>query len=150
MILIGAQIFNGFMTLSGIPAALSAWIGGLPVPKIFTLIAVLIMYIPLGMLMDGLPMILLTLPTVFPIISNLGIDPVWFGVLVCMMVELANITPPVGMNLYIINGVTGDEVPLQEVMLGALPFTLVLMLCVAVVVAFPQIVLFLPNLMSGG
>jgi len=99
------------------------------------------------MLMDGLPMILLTLPTIFPIISNLGYDPIWFGVLVCMMCELANITPPMGMNLYIIKGVAGPETPIQEVVMGAMPFTVVLMVCVAIIFIFPQIALTLPQLM---
>jgi tripartite ATP-independent transporter DctM subunit len=147
MILIGAQIFNGFLTLSGIPAKLASVVGNLPVPNYVTLIAVLFMYVPLGMLMDGLPMILLTLPTIFPIVSSLGFDPVWFGVLICMMCELANITPPMGMNLYIIKGVAGDETPIQEVVMGAAPFTLVLMLCVAVIFVFPEISLYLPRLM---
>jgi C4-dicarboxylate transporter DctM subunit len=147
MILIGAQIFNGFLTLSGIPAKLASVVGNLPVPNYVALIAVLLMYVPLGMLMDGLPMILLTLPTIFPIVSSLGFDPIWFGVLICMMCELANITPPMGMNLYIIKGVAGDETPIQEVVMGALPFTLVLMMCVAIIFIFPQIALYLPRLM---
>ena len=146
MILIGAQIFNGFLTLSGIPAKLAAVVGNLPVPNYVTLIAILLMYVPLGMLMDGLPMILLTLPTIFPIITVLGYDPVWFGVLICMMCELANITPPVGMNLYIIQGVA-QEVPLEEVIRGAFPFTIVLAVCVGIIVIFPKIALYLPGLM---
>jgi C4-dicarboxylate transporter DctM subunit len=146
-ILIGAQIFNGFLTLSGIPAKLATFVGSLPVPSYVTLIAVLIMYIPLGMLMDGLPMILLTLPTIFPIVSALGHDPIWFGVLVCMMCELANITPPMGMNLYIIKGVAGEEIPIQEVVMGAAPFTCVLLACVAIIFIFPQIALYFPSLM---
>lgn len=147
VILIGAQIFNGFLTLSGIPAKLAMIVGNLPVPSWLTLIAILALYIPLGMLMDGLPMILLTLPTIFPIITDLGFNPIWFGVLVCMMCELANITPPMGMNLYIIKGVAGDDVPLQDVLIGAAPFAFVLIVCVAIIFMFPQVVLFLPNLM---
>jgi tripartite ATP-independent transporter DctM subunit len=147
MILIGAQIFNGFLTLAGIPAKLALLAGSLPVPSYVTLIAVLFIYVPLGMLMDGLPMILLTLPTIFPVISGLGFDPIWFGVLICMMCELANITPPMGMNLYIIKGVAGDEVPIQEVVIGAVPFAFVLMICVTIIVIFPKIALFLPGLM---
>jgi len=147
MILIGAQIFNGFLTLAGIPAKLALLAGSLPVPSYVTLIAVLIIYVPLGMLMDGLPMILLTLPTIFPVISGLGFDPIWFGVLICMMCELANITPPMGMNLYIIKGVAGDEVSIQEVVMGAIPFAIVLMICVTIIVIFPKIALFLPGLM---
>jgi len=146
-ILIGAQIFNGFLTLSGIPAKLATLVGNLPVPNYVTLIAVLLMYIPLGMLMDGLPMILLTMPTIFPIISALGYDPIWFGVLICMMCELANITPPLGMNLYIIKGVAGNETPLQDIIMGAIPFAYVLLVCVAIVTIFPQIALYFPGLM---
>ena len=147
MILIGAQVFNGFLTLSGIPAKIALAMGNLPVPGLVVLIIILLIYIPLGMMMDGLPMILLTLPTLFPIVVDLGFDPIWFGVLICVMCELANITPPMGMNLYIIKGVSGDQTSIQEVVVGAIPFTIALLICLAILVAVPQISLFLPGLM---
>ncbi len=147
MILIGAQIFNGFLALSGIPVIIARWIGTLSVPPHAILSVILALYIPLGMIMDALPMILLTLPTIFPIITRLGFDPVYFGVLVCVMCELANISPPMGMNLYIIRGVAKD-VRLEEIIMGAFPFMIVMLICVAILVPFPQISLFLPGLMK--
>ncbi len=100
------------------------------------------------MMMDGLPMILLTLPTLFPIVTDLGVDPIWFGVLICVMCELANITPPMGMNLYIIKGVSGGHASIQDVVIGAIPFAIALLTCLAILLAVPQISLFLPSLMG--
>jgi tripartite ATP-independent transporter DctM subunit len=147
-VLIGAMIFSTFLVHGGLPARLSEWITSLPIPPLLVLALVLLLYVPLGMLMDALPMILLTLPIVFPIIMNLGFDPIWFGVLVVVMSEAALISPPVGMNVYIIKGVAPD-VPLEEIFLGILPFFVVLLIGVSILVAFPQISLFLPNMMKG-
>lgn len=146
MIVVGAQIFNGFLALSGVPTMVARGMGGLSISPQAILSIILFIYIPLGMIMDALPMILLTLPTIFPIVVNLGFDPVYFGVLLCIMCNLANITPPMGMNLYIIKGVARD-VPLEQIIMGALPFMIIMLLCVAILILFPQISLFLPSLM---
>lgn len=146
MLLIGAQIFNTYLAVSGLPAMVARGIGGLPVSPYVILVIILAVYIPLGMVMDSLPMILLTLPTFTPVVAGLGFDLVWFGVLLCVMCELANITPPMGMNLYIVKGVARD-VPLEEIIWGVLPFAIVMILCVIILAAFPQISLFLPSLM---
>jgi TRAP-type C4-dicarboxylate transport system permease large subunit len=93
------------------------------------------------MFMDGLAMLLLTLPIVFPIVKNLGFDPIWFGVLLVLIVEMALITPPVGMNTYIVHGVT--KVPLEQIFYGILPFFLMMLVCLALLYIFPQITLVL-------
>ena len=147
MIVIGAQIFNSFLTLSGVPSMIAAWVSGMPYPPIVVLSMVLLLYVPLGMVMDSLPMILLTLPTLHPVVMNLGYDPIHFGVLVVIMCELANISPPMGMNLYIVNGVAKD-IPMEDIIIGILPFAGVMILFVIIVMLFPQISLFLPNLMQ--
>jgi TRAP-type C4-dicarboxylate transport system permease large subunit len=147
MILIGAQVFNAFLAMSGITAIISTKITALPLPAYGTLALMLAVYIPLGMIMDSLPMILLTLPTFFPAVVGLGFDPVWFGVLLVLMCELANITPPMGMNLYIVKGVAQD-VPLGIILRGVLPFAIVMIIFVTILCAFPQISLFLPKLME--
>jgi tripartite ATP-independent transporter DctM subunit len=147
LIVIGAQIFNSFLTLSGIPRLLAESIAGIPLPPYAILTIILLIYIPLGMIMDSLPMILLTLPTVFPLVVNLGFDPIHFGVMIVLMCELANITPPVGMNLYIVHGVVRD-VPIEEIAIGIIPFAIVMMVCLAVLVVVPEISLFLPRLME--
>ena len=141
------MIFSVFLTVSGLPSVLAGWITGLGLPPLLVLVLVLLMYVPLGALMDALPMILLTLPIVFPIIVGLGFDPIFFGVLLVVMAEMALITPPVGMNAYIVQGVAGD-VPLEEVFRGLVPFVIMMAVGVAILIAFPQISLFLPSLMK--
>jgi tripartite ATP-independent transporter DctM subunit len=140
-IAIGAMMFNVFVTISGVPSLFANWITGLPVPPYTILIFILLMYIPLGMVMDLMAMILLTIPIIFPIITELGFDPIWFGVLVVVMCELANITPPVGMTVYVVHGVT--KVPLDQVFRGNLPFVLAMIVGLAILIAFPDISLFL-------
>ena len=146
-ITIGAMMFNIFVTISGVPALFAEWISGLPVSPHMILILILVMYIPLGMVMDVMAMILLTVPIIFPIITSLGFDPIWFGVLIVVMCELANITPPVGMTVYIVHGVTG--VPLEEVFRGNLPFVIVMIIGLAILVGFPDISLVLVRAMAG-
>ena len=146
MIVIGAQIFNSFLALSGVPAMIADWLANLPMPRYAVLSAILLIYVPLGMVMDALPMILLTLPTLFPVVVGLGFDPVLFGVLVVLMCELANISPPMGMNLYIVKGVA-KEVPIEQIILGIVPFAILMIAFIAVLIIFPQISLFLPGLM---
>jgi tripartite ATP-independent transporter DctM subunit len=146
-ITIGAMIFNVFVTISGVPAIFAEWITGLPVSPHMILILILLMYIPLGMVMDVMAMILLTVPIVFPIVTGLGFDPIWFGVLIVVMCELANITPPVGMTVYVVHGVTG--VPLEQVFRGTIPFVIVMIIGLAILVTFPDISLFLVRAMTG-
>ncbi len=146
-ITIGAMMFNIFVTISGAPALFAEWITGLPVSPHMILIFILAMYLPLGMVMDVMAMILLTVPIIFPIITGLGFDPIWFGVLIVVMCELANITPPVGMTVYVVHGVT--RVPLEQVFWGNLPFVIVMIIGLAILVAFPDISLVLVRAMTG-
>jgi C4-dicarboxylate transporter DctM subunit len=144
-ILIGAHVFNSFLALSGVSAALGNWILSFSVPPILTMIIILIIYIPLGMFIDPLGSILLTVPVFFPIVIQLGFDPIWFLVLVCVMTELGLITPPVAINVYVVQGVT--KVPMEEVFRGIVPFAIVFLIGIALLVAFPQVILFLPGTM---
>lgn len=144
-ILIGAHVFNSFLALGGVSSALGGWILGLDLPPMVTIIVILIIYIPLGMFIDPLGAILLTVPVFFPLVIQLGFDPVWFLVLVCVMTELGLITPPVAINVYVVQGVT--KVPMEEVFRGIVPFALVFLIGIALLVAFPQIILFLPGTM---
>lgn len=146
MIVIGAQIFNTFFSMTGTPTLVANWIGGLPLSRYVILGLILALYIPLGMVMDSLPMILLTLPTFFPVVVGLGFDPILFGVLVTIMCELANISPPMGMNLFIVKGVA-TEVPIQTIIRGVFPFTMLILLYVVLLIIFPSISLYLPSLM---
>jgi TRAP-type C4-dicarboxylate transport system permease large subunit len=98
------------------------------------------------MVMDVLGMILLTLPIVFPIVKGFGFDPVWFGIMITLLSEMGLITPPVGMNSYVVHGVT--KVPLEEVFRGITPFFIAMLVCLIILYAFPQISLFLPGVMK--
>ena len=112
-VLIGAILFNNFLILASVPTLVSDWISGLPLGKTAILLVIVGMYFVLGCLLDLLAMILLTIPIVFPIVKALGYDPVWFGIIIVMVVELGLITPPIGMNVFVIKGMAKD-VPLED------------------------------------
>jgi C4-dicarboxylate transporter DctM subunit len=145
-IIVGAMIFNFFLSSCGFGIAFSEWVKALPLSRWTVLILLLIIYIPLGAFMDSLSIILLTLPFMFPIISALGFDPIWFGVLIVVELEMGVLTPPIGLNAFVIHGIT--KVPLKEIFIGLTPFMITMLLGMAVLVAFPQISTFLPSLMK--
>lgn len=144
----GVLILVRFLGFAGLPAAFANWIVGLPIPPMATLGLILCAYIILGMFMDAIGMLLLTLPVVHPAIVALGFDPVWFGIILVKMVEICLITPPIGLNCYVVNGVRPD-IPLESIFRGIWPFFVMDVLTVALFVAFPEIVLVLPNMMGG-
>lgn len=144
----GVLIFVRFLGYSGLPATFSNWVVGLPVPPVATMIGILVVYVILGMFMDAIGMLLLTLPIVHPAVIALGYDPIWFGIILVKMVEIGLITPPVGLNCYVVNGVRPD-IPLETIFRSVLPFLAMDFLTVAILFAFPDIVLFLPRSMYG-
>ena len=146
-VLIGAILFNNFLILASVPNLISDWITGLPLGKTAILMVILAMYFVLGCLLDSLAMILLTIPIVFPIIKALGYDPVWFGIIIVMVVELGLITPPIGMNVFVIKGIARD-VPLETIFRGVMPFIVAQIILILILVAFPQIALWLPSTMA--
>ena len=147
VIIIGAVLFGYFMAASGVSTALADFVSSLPVSPLGILISILLLYVILGSLMDAFAMVLITMPILFPVILSLGFDPIWFGVLVVIMMEMGMITPPIGMNVFVIKGIARD-VPMYTIFQGAWPFVLAMGICVAIIVAFPQIALFLPNAMK--
>lgn len=146
MILIGAMALNFFLGITRMPMALADFVGGLSVPPIFVIVTILFIYLLLGCIMDPMAMILLTVPIFFPLIMKLGFDPIWFGILVVRAVEMGLITPPIGMNVFVIKGVARD-VSLYDVFMGIIPFLAADIVCVTLLIVFPQISLFLPNSM---
>ncbi len=146
-VLIGAILFNNFLILASVPNLISDWITTLPLGKTAILLVILAMYFVLGCLLDSLAMILLTIPIVFPIIKSLGYDPVWFGIIIVMVVELGLITPPIGMNVFVIKGIARD-VPLETIFRGVTPFIVAQVILILLLLAFPQIALWLPSTMS--
>lgn len=145
-IFIGAMIFNYFLAASTLTFQLGGLVAALPVPPILTIAAILLMWLILGCVMDATGMIILTVPVVYPIVVTLGYSPIWFGVLGVLMIEAGLITPPVGMNVYIIGGIA-KGVPLSVIFRGVIPFLLALLVCVIIIMSFPRIALFLPGAM---
>ncbi|NLJ77697.1 MAG: TRAP transporter large permease subunit, partial [Peptococcaceae bacterium] len=133
---------------SRIPFALANWAGSLPFPPYIVIAIVLVIYLLLGCFIDALALILLTIPIFYPVaVTTLGYDPIWFGVIVVMVVAMGVITPPVGMNVFIIKGIA-KEIPLETIFKGIWPFLIALVLCLAVLIAFPSITTFLGNYVS--
>ena len=124
---------------------LSAWVGALPFPPMLIMGVIIIIYMIGGCFMDSLALITLTIPIFYPVVMNLGIDPIWFGVIIVLVTEIGVITPPVGLNVYVIHGVAGD-VPLETIFKGVLPFVLALSIAAVILLLFPQIVTFLPSM----
>jgi tripartite ATP-independent transporter DctM subunit len=147
-IMIGALIFNFFMALSKLPMALSNFISTLNVPPLVVLLFIILVFTVLGCLMDTLAMALLAVPVVFPTVQAMGFDPIWFGVIQTIMGEVGMITPPIGMNVFVVAGVAKD-VPMYTIFRGIIPFLIPLFVCVALLTAFPQIALLLPGIMIG-
>ncbi|RDL43754.1 TRAP transporter large permease [Marinomonas piezotolerans] len=148
LILIAAHLINPFMALSHIPTAVGEFLAALNLGVTGTLILILMIYLVLGCFLEGFAMLVLTLPIFFPIILQLGIDPIWFGVLTVLTLEMGLISPPVGINVFIVKSVA-PNVALGDIFRGVLPFWLMMILAVALLMAFPQIVLLLPNTMFG-
>ena len=145
-ILIGAFIFNYFLAPTTIPYVIAEFVSGLPLPPIAILGIVLVVFFFLGMFLDVAAMTVLTIPIFFPLIVSLGFNPIWFGILFVRMAEIAMITPPIGMNVYVIAGVAPD-VPMETIFKGILPFVLADFCEVALLIFVPAIVMFLPGLM---
>jgi tripartite ATP-independent transporter DctM subunit len=143
-IVIGAQIFAFAVFSSGLNFEIADWIAALPYGPYEIFFFVVVMYVVLGMFIDALSMMVLTLSLVFPVILEIGFDPIWFGIVLVLLLELGLITPPVGMNLYTIRAIAPVEASLRDVTMGALPFAFMLALGVVILTAFPDIVLWLP------
>ncbi len=143
-ILIGALTLNNLMVFSGIAAAISAFVGGLNMSPSMIMAIILLLYLLMGAVLDALAMILLTVPIFFPIVTGLGFDPVWFGVIVVMIVELGLITPPIGMNVFVIKGMA-PNVKLSAIYLGVMPFVLAQILLIIAVFQIPELALWLPE-----
>ncbi|MEK9968112.1 MAG: TRAP transporter large permease [Ferrovibrio sp.] len=146
LILIGAGLFNFFLEVTNAPQFVVQQIQALNLSPVMFLVLLTVFYIVLGALMDDLAMMLLTLPFVFPAVQSLGIDPIWFGIYMVTIVEIGMIVPPVGMNLFVIQGV--GQVKLETVIRGILPFVVADLVRVALLIGFPAIVLWLPGLMK--
>jgi C4-dicarboxylate transporter, DctM subunit len=146
-ILIGAILFGYFLAITQVPQNLTQWLVGLGLGRYGTLLLILAMFVVMGCFLDAMAMIILMVPIVFPVILQLGFDPIWFGIIVVLTVELGLITPPVGMNVFVISSIA-HRVKLTTIFRGVLPFVAVDVIRLALLIAFPALVLFLPATMN--
>lgn len=148
LIIIGAYFMNYVVGILGIPSTLSKWVSELGLSPMQLIFALIIFYLVLGCFLETLSMMIATVPVVVPLVLQFGFDPVWFGIFLVLMMEISLITPPVGMNLYVVQGVR-EGGSITDVMSGSLPFLLVMLLFVLAIIMWPNAVMWLPNLMSS-
>ncbi|PUE11780.1 C4-dicarboxylate ABC transporter permease [Limnohabitans sp. T6-5] len=146
-VLIGALLFGYFLTITQVPQKLTEMLTGLGVGRYGVLALIMVMYLVLGCLMDAMAMIILTVPIIFPVIVQLGFDPIWFGVIIVMTVELGLIHPPVGMNVFVIKSVVKD-VSFTTIFKGVIPFVVTDLFRLVILISFPAIALWLPSKMG--
>jgi tripartite ATP-independent transporter DctM subunit len=146
-ILIGADIFSKFLALSRIPVAITQYVSNLDLPVMVILFFILVVYMVLGMFLEGIAIFVLTLPVVYPLITMMGFDGIWFGVIMILVMNIGLLTPPLGLSVYVISGVAKD-IPIQKIFRGVMPMLLMMILCLALLIIFPQIATFLPDLMQ--
>ena len=147
-ILIGAMVFQYFMTLSQIPTTLASLVVEAGMGKYLVVSCIIMGFIILGCFMEGLSIMVLAVPIVFPIVINLGFDPIWFGIIITLTMEMSLITPPVGVNVFVLSGVAKD-IPMSTMFKGILPFWVAMLVCIIVLLIFPELVTYLPNKMMG-
>ena len=149
LLVAGSAVFGRFMAVSRVPFELASWTGSLDLPAFAVMGFILLIYLVLGCFIDALALVLLTIPIFYPIaVETLGYDPIWFGVIIVLVVAMGVITPPVGMNVYIIKGIVPD-VPLELIFKGIWPFLLAIIVCLVILIAFPQIATVLPGLLTN-
>jgi tripartite ATP-independent transporter DctM subunit len=150
LLIAGAVIFGKFLAVTRIPFNIASWVGGLDMPPYMIMAAIIGVYFIGGCVMDALALIMLTIPIFYPVVMNLGYDPIWFGIIIVLVTQMGVITPPVGINVYVVYGVAQGvigEVPLESIFKGIVPFLLAVVVGTVILMIFPQLVLILPNLM---
>jgi len=146
LIILGATYFGYFLAITRLPYELTAYVTSLEVNKYVIMAGIFTMYLFLGTFMEGLSMMILTVPIAYPVVLGLGFDPIWFGVMIVIVFEMGLITPPVGVNVFIISGLD-NSIGMYTIFKGIIPFLIADILLVIILIAFPRIVLFLPGLM---
>lgn len=148
LLVAGAMVFGRFIAVSRLPFEMANWAANLNLPPFMIMAVILIIYLILGCFIDALALVLLTVPIFYPVVTDvLGYNPIWFGVITVLVVAMGVITPPVGMNVFIIKGVVKD-VPLETIFKGVWPFIIAIFACIALLIIFPQIATFLPNMLK--
>jgi len=147
LLIASAMMFGRFMAVSRLPFELANWTTSLQMPGFVVMGIIVLIYLVLGTAIDGLAMIVLTIPIFYPVVVNaLGYDPIWFGVIIVLIVGLAEASPPVGMNVFIIKGIAND-ISIETIFRGMWPYTVGMLILIAILMVFPSIATFLPNLL---
>jgi tripartite ATP-independent transporter DctM subunit len=144
LIITAAFILNLAISLTGVAEAMTKWVAGLGLSKTGLILALIVFYLVLGMFMDVLSMQVATIPVTYPIAVALGVDPIWFGIFIVLMCELGLITPPVGMNLFVVHGIRPDKGGIEDAIWGAQPYAVIMILFTMLLLAVPQLVTWLP------
>lgn len=147
LVVIGASFLNFAMSAAGLGQELRAFLEGLGLSPLMTILVIVAMYIVLGFFIETLSLMVVTIPIVVPLVVHLGYDPIWFGILMIILVEMALITPPVGLNLYVVQGAR-QKGRMSEVMVGAVPYVIAMTMMIVALIAFPEIALYLPRSLS--
>ena len=146
LLVAGAVVFGHFLAVTRIPFSVASWVASMNLPGWAIVALICLVYLLGGCFIDALALIMLTIPIFYPIVLDLGYDPIWFGVIIVLVTQMGVITPPVGINVYVVNGID-QEIPLEKIFAGSLPFLLALFAGTGFMIAFPWIVTWLPNLM---
>lgn len=149
LIIVCALLLNVTLSMIGAAQAVTEWVATLGLNRIELLLLLVLFYILLGMFMDAMSMLVLTVPIAVPMVASVGVDPIWFGIFIVVMCEIALITPPVGMNLFVVQGVRRGQGSFGDVIYGALPYVFIMMAFVTLLIFLPEVALWLPNTMSG-
>jgi TRAP-type C4-dicarboxylate transport system permease large subunit len=146
VIVAGATIFGHFLAITRIPFDIAEWVAGFNLPAYAIMGLIILVYLLGGCVIDALALIMLTVPIFFPVVTSLGYDPIWFGVVIVLVTQIGVITPPVGVNVYVVSGVARD-IPLHVIFKGVVPLLLALVTATLLMLPFPEIALYLPGMM---
>lgn len=144
VIVAGASVFGHFLQITNLPTGIATWLAGLPLPPVGIMAAILVFYMIAGAFLDALALVLLTIPIFHPVILKLGYDPVWFGVMIVLVTQMGVISPPVGVNVYVVGGMD-RSIPLQSVFKGAIPYLVALVAATILLMLFPSLATYLPS-----
>jgi tripartite ATP-independent transporter DctM subunit len=146
-IVAGAVIFGRFLAITQVPTGLAGWLGGLPLPGWGIMGLIIVFYFIAGCFIDALAVNLLTIPIFYPVVNALHYDLIWFGVIIVLVTQMGVITPPVGINVYVVSGMARD-IPMEKIFRGCIPFLIAMIIGTIVLMIFPQLALFLPSLIK--
>jgi len=149
LIMVGAFYLNYVISILGIPQLLTKWFVGLNISPQMTMWVLMIFYVILGTFIETVAMMVTTIPLIVPLVVAMGYDPVWFGIFLVVLCEASLITPPVGMNLYVVQGIRLEKGPLKDIFIGTIPFLLMMFLLLVALIYWPDLALWLPNRMIG-